>query len=432
MRALLLLLLAAQPLLAVDFDDPRGLVQTAVDKHPALAALRSDVAGLRERVGAAGQLPNPMLMGGIQNKMIDLRDDEMMTMYMVGASQRLVWGDKREARQNIARLEADALELQLDSLRAEIERDVLLAWYEAATADAQIAATRRVGELVDALTAAARVRYEVGTAGQADVIRAQLEKSALEQELLRLRAARRAALARLLPLLDLPFDTNVPPIAMPEGTDDLAIGASVITPEEHPALAAQRSEMTRADEQARLARADARPDVDLEAQYGYRRMQKDMFSVTARIELPLRNDVRIEPRIREAILRREAAQARIGQIRRSVSQALAEAVVAHEETTEQLKFHQAVLVPQAQLAFSSTLAAYQTGQAPFDAVLATETAYLRLQLQYFNYLARHAQAVVNYEALQRGARSASMSASAPAASAATPSTTTGASMGAMQ
>jgi hypothetical protein len=106
--------------------------------------------------------------------------------------------------------------------------------------------------------------------------------------------------------------------------------------------------------------------------------------------------------------------------RRSLTEAMGEAVVAHEEATRQLQFHEAVLVPQAQLAFESTLSAYQTGKAPFDAILTTETDYLRLRLQYYEFLAQHAQAVVNYDALVRGARTSSMSA-APAAVSATSS-----------
>lgn len=419
MRRILFVLLIAQPLLAIDFQNPQSLVAAAVEKHPTLARLRAEARAAQERVTGAGALPNPMLMAGVQNKEITLSDDEMMTMYMVGASQTLVRGDKREARRNIARLTAAAIEKEQQAVAAEIERDVLLAWYDVAAADAELRSIEAVREMVEAIVAAARVRYEVGTSMQADVIRAQLQQSDLEHEMLRLRSARRSALARLLPLLDLPLATEVPPIAFPEGTEDLAIDAPAAPPADHPAIAALQAEVDRAEEEIRLIRAELRPDVDLEAQYGYRRVQRDMFSVTARIELPLRRDQTIEPRVREALLRRDAAQSRIEEVRRSLTQALAEAVVAHEEATHQLHFHEQVLVPQAELAFDSTLAAYQTGSAPFDAILGAETTYLRLRLQYYDFLAKHAQAVVNYEALRRGARASAMTAATPTAPAAT-------------
>lgn len=422
-------LLGASPLLALEFNDPRALVSRAVEESPTLARVRAEIAAARERIAPAESLPNPMLMAGVQNKQIDLRDDEMMTMYMIGASQTLLRPEKREARRNVAELAVRAAEKQLDSVTAEIERDVLLTWYDLAATDAELATIERVREMIEAVIAAARVRYEVGTSAQADVIRAQLQMSDLDHEALQLAGRRRAAVARLLTMLDLPLDTPVPVVTMPENTDDLAIDAPAVPPADHPALAALEAEVARAEEEIRLIETERRPDLDLEAQYAYRPMQRDMFSVTARIELPLRNDALVEPRVREAMLRRDAAKAAIAELRRALTIAMAEAVVAHEEATSQLRFHEDVLVPQAELAFESTLAAYQTGTAPFDALLSTEAAYLRLRLQYFDFLTRHAQAVVTYDALRRGARAGAVGASPAIGSAAMPATSS--SMGSM-
>ena len=61
----------------------------------------------------------------------------------------------------------------------------------------QIAAARDVRQLVSGITDSARVRYEVGRAVQAEVIRAQLELSNLDHEILGLEGQRAAALARL-------------------------------------------------------------------------------------------------------------------------------------------------------------------------------------------------------------------------------------------
>ncbi len=422
MKKLLLVLFATRSLLALDFNDSRLLVERALEAHPTLTRLRAEVAAARERIAPAGSLPNPMLMSGIQNKKIDLRDDQMMTMYMVGASQTLIDPRTRQARRNVAELAAQAGANELASVRAEIERDVLLAWYDLATTDAELAATANVREMIEAVIASARVRYEVGTSAQADVIRAQLQMSDLDHSVLQLKGQRRAAVARLLTLVDLPLDTEVPTVTMPENTDDLAIDAPAVPPSDHPALVALETQVARAEEEIRLAQAERRPELELEAQYGYRRMERDMFSLTARIALPLRNRQLVEPRVREAMLRRDAAKAAILELRRALTTAMAEAVVSHEEATNQMTFHHEVLVPQAQLAFESTLAAYQTGKTPFDAILSTEAAYLRLRLQYFDFLAAHARAIVSYEALRRGAR-AGVSLSSPSGASSTTEST---------
>ena len=424
MKRLLAFLLVAQPLFAIDFNDRASVVSAALESSPTLARLRAEAAAARERITPASQLPNPMVMAGVRDKQVDLSDDEMMTMYMVGASQTVVRPSKRESRRKVAELQAQAVELALASARAEIERDVLLAWWEVATADAQLADATAVREMIDAIVAAARVRYEVGTSAQADVIRAQLQVSDLDRQILGLRGRRNEALARLLPLLGLPSDADVPRLTPPENIEDIQPDASALPPNDHPAIAALQSAVAAEEESIRLIRLELAPDFDIEAQYGYRRMQRDMFSVTARIELPfLRRDKTVEPRLREAMARRDATRLRIDELRRSLTQELAGALAAHAIATEQIRLHQEVLVPQSRLAFDSTLAAYQTGKAAFDAILATESDFLRLNLQYHDFLARHAQAVVSYEALRKGARSAAMGpAAAPAPTSSKPMT----------
>ena len=78
------------------------------------------------------------------------------------------------------------------------------------------------------------------------------------------------------------------------------------------------------------------------------------------------------------------------------------------------------LVLAAPLTARKAFAAYQTGAASFESILATETDYLRLRLQYHELAQRHAQAIVSYEALVRGARPGPMPNLTPVASAATP------------
>jgi outer membrane protein TolC len=389
---------------ALDWQDPKSVVEAALTNNPTLARLEREVAAARERIAPAGSQPNPMLMAGVQNKEIDLSDDEMMTMYMVGAQQTIARGGRREARRTIAELEARVFEQQIVSARAEIERAAIFAWYDLAAADSQIHAAEQVRGLIDAIIDAARVRYEVGTSIQADVIRSQLEKSNLEHQILSLRGARNAALARLLPLVGLSPSTEVPPVHLPHATGARELDAPTTPPASHPALATLATEVERQNAQIRLARLLGTPDITLEASYGYRRTQRDMFSVVASVEIPFRRDTLIEPRVREAIARREAAERQIEELRRDLTSALAAAVAYHEQANAQLKLHDEVLVPQAKLAFESTLTAYQTGKTNFDAVLAAESTYLRLQLDYYQYLAEHIKAVEDFEAIRRGAR----------------------------
>jgi outer membrane protein TolC len=389
----------------IDWHNSEAVAREALERHPGLAsiALRTDAA--QERTRAAGAYPNPMIMAGIQDQQIDLTRDEMMTMYMVGASQTIPRKGRRDALKHGAQLDVEQLRIEARSFREEIRRDTLFAYYDLASADSQTTATEQLAAAVDAIVAAARFRYEAGTTIQAEVIRAQLQQSNIEHQLLRIGGRRRIAASRLSAQLGLPVTTEIPRIHLAHSTERLEIASAPVVPEDHPALAIVRAELERREQDIRLARLLAKPGWSLEASYGMRPEQKDMFSVTARIELPIRKKSVIEPQIRAAEAERDATALRLDDVRRKLLQDLGIAYAQHAEANKQLLLHEQVLVPQSKLAFDSSLAAYQSGRDNFESVLATEMEWLRLEVDYYDFLAQHIKAITDFEALQRGARS---------------------------
>jgi outer membrane protein, heavy metal efflux system len=398
---------------AVDWTSVQSVVDAAVANNPTIHRLQSELAAARERVAPAGAQPNPMLMAGLKDKQIDLRDDAMMTMYMVGASQTFERPSKRDARRTAAELEAQAIELEIAAMRAEIARDARFAWSDLAATDSQISSIEQVREIVNAITDAARVRYEIGTSAQAEVLRAQLERSELDHQLIVLRGRRAAVVARLLPQLGLPASTSVDRIALPHETAAAEIEGSTTPSPEHPAIAALEAQVALQEQMIRLARLETKPDFNVEATYGHRRVERDVFSVVGTIELPLRRKTTIDPRVRDAIALRDAAKFRTEELRRSLSQDLASAAAVHHSANEQIAFHERVLVPQARMAVESALTSYQSGRGTFDSVLAAQATYLRLQIDYYEFLATHIKAIADFEALRNGARAGAIAGSMP-------------------
>ena len=416
----------------IDWRDTAAVVDQALQRHPALIAVDARIDAAGERTLSAGAYPNPMVMAGMQDKQVDLTNDEMMTMYMVGASQTLPRKGRREAQKRTAELQVEQLRLETRSLREEIRRDVLLAYYDLAAADSQISATEQLAAAVDAVVAAARFRYEAGTTIQADIIRAQLQRTNIEHLLLTYSGRRRVAAARLLAQLGFPVTTEIPRLQLAHATQSRSIEATPAVPQDHPALAANANEIEQREQDIRLAKLISKPDWNLEASYGVRPTEKDMFSVLARVELPIRRKSVIEPQIRAAIAEREASVLRLDGVRRRLLEALGMAWAQHADATRQLLLHEQVLVPQSKLAFDSTLAAYQSGRDVFEAVLATETAWLRLELDYYDYLAQHIKAITDFEALQRGARSGASGGGSTAVPSGTTSETSASSMSSMR
>jgi outer membrane protein, heavy metal efflux system len=397
--------LAAMPALAIDWTTPDAVVQAVIEVSPSLAALSAQIRAAEERVGPAGSLPNPMLTGGIQNQPVNLSYDSM-TMYMAGASQTLVRKSKRDALRRSAELDVERLRREYDARKAEIERDVRTAYIDAAAAQNEIAATEKIAHVLTSVSDSSRIRYETGTVPQTDLIRAMLEESAVKHQILLLRRQRNAALARLLPLLQLAQNTPVPSFSLRhemEHPHEVSIDETL--PDVTPAIAELQAEVARAEEELHLAKLATKPDITIEASYGIRPRDTDMISVVGRIELPLRRSTLIEPRIREAIARRDATLQQIEALRQQLRQDLGTAAVLRSEAIEQLSLHVDKLVPAAKLGFDSALVSYQNGKTTFDAVLGSLRAYIALNVDYYDFLRQQMEAEADIDAIRHGARS---------------------------
>ena len=397
------LLIAASASAAIDWNDPRSVVEAAIAASPSLREIDANLAAARARQRGAGAMPNPMLMAGVQNQQIDLSRDPMMTMYVVGASQTFVRGERRDALQRAAQLDIERLEHETQSRRAQITRDVLVAYDDAASASNQIAANEEIARLASMMGDAARARYEVGAAAQIDIIRATIEASNVRHQIVMQRGARDSALARLRALLHLPATENIPSFVLAHAMehhahqDDVSLDAST------PAIAALESEVERAEQDIRLAKLATKPDLNIEASYGMRPEQKDMFSVVGRIELPIRKKTTIEPRIAEAIARRDAARAEIDVLRQQLAADFGEAVASRNEAIEQINLHEKELVPEAKLGFESALASYQAGKTTFDSVLGALQTYRSLNVDYYDFLRQLMIGEAEINALNHGA-----------------------------
>src|SRR5436309_385531 len=134
----------------------------------------------------------------------------------------------------------------------------------------------------------------LGAAAQSDIIRAKVEASNLRHAILMQRGVRDSALARLRAMLDLAPGQTVPPFALTHVMEHRAHAADATLAASTPAIAALEIEVARSEEDLRLARLAAKPDLTIEASYGMRPEQKDMFSVVGRIELPIRKTTTVE------------------------------------------------------------------------------------------------------------------------------------------
>lgn len=414
----------------VDWSDPERLASEAVEAHPALAAAEAALRAARERARGAGAYPNPMVMAGVENQPIDLSNDSM-TMYVVGASQEIPRGEKRRVARTVAALEVTRAAARVAAARAELRRDVMLAYWQIAAADSKLHVLDQMKVMLEMLVDAARVRYETGRGPQSDVVRAQLERTRIEHRSISITGEREAAASRLLALVG--RGGPVPRIPLPHETAGRMLPSADDLAGRHPALLSARADIEAAEASIIAAKLALKPDVALEATYGVRLDEMDMVSLVARIELPLRRGTTVEPYVREAAARRDAARASVAALERTIRASLWTTAAVHREAVDQLRLHAEVLIPQSRLAFETSLASYQTGGDAYTSISDAYTNLLAVELDYYDFLARHIMAINDFEAVRDGALTNAVGGSMPQpASTSGPSSSATGGMGAMR
>jgi len=347
----------------------RAAIETAVAQNPDLASMEARIAAARHRALQADALPDPEIEVGIKDVPVASpslsRSD--FTMEMVTARQTFPGLGKRETR----RASAEAAAENVAALHARdsvaIAADVADAFFSLAEIDRRLNILERSRERLKGAAASATERYKVGKGAQADVLRANLETTALEDRLLSLEADRRATAARFNALQNLAADTPVPPIGpvdpapLGRGTAEVARQAE----ESSPAVAAARANLRHAEEELNLARLERRPDWMATGYYARREKFEDLTGASVSFNLPFTHPRRLDERRAEMEAEVSSARADLESVRNQLRHNVEDAAAQFERNVEQEKLYRTSILPQAETNFRAAQEAYAVGQIDF-------------------------------------------------------------------
>ncbi len=371
------------------------LVAEALEKTPDIAAARAGVEAARRRIEPARTLPDPTGSFTYQNdgRSLSLGSAEGSFVGLM-LSQPLPWPGKLSLAGRVAESEAKEVSAGLLSRTAlSIEARVRTAWYDLALAraiDRLIDERRETARLLEETT---RDRYEAGLAVQQDVLRAQVERSRIDELKAGQRAAITSRLAELNRLLGRSQDAAVettealPPVnAVPETTE---IIASALTRSPEAAAARQRIETGRL--RVEIAKKNFLPDFVVSGGSMYRGSFEmgPMWQAGVSISLPIWVNKRQQNQLAEAQARVAEQAAQTDVVARELEVRTRERVAQLQTANDVATLYDARIVPLDQLSYESALASYQAGKVPlitvFDAVNA-------LYGDRANYLGRLAEA----------------------------------------
>lgn len=321
--------------------------RAATERYPQVVSLDDPMFGFMVGPGGLGQMNG----GG----------------WMVEASQKFPWGDKRALRGSAAASEANAMQGQIGDQRLRLTQMARVAFYDYYLAMRQVEVHHTTHKLLDQFREIAKGKYQVNRATRQDVLQVDLELASLEGHRAELLRDERVAVARINTLLHRNPACFLPPppatIPMPESLPD-AVALLDAAERARPDLYSLASRIKAEEANLCLAHREYYPDPELVAKYDAFMPDDMRAQVGMNINVPLRLDRR-EAAVREACERLQQRRAeyadRLDQVRYEVQSAYDRAV----QTQTAAQLYRDKILPAAERNLEAAQANYTTGKLDF-------------------------------------------------------------------
>jgi len=319
-----------------------------------------------------------------------------------GGSQELPYPGKRDLRGKVAEKEIVVSRAEVGMTLADVLERVKTAYFTLARAQAVLDLLERNRQAVDDIEQAAQIRYRVGTGTQQDLLRAQLERTRLlndiamqQRDLRQVQALLRALLNRPLDSPDMVAEPLTPRLLT--NLDSQVVGIM----EQNPELQIRQAEIEKASTEVQLANREMKPDFGVQYMWQHTSDRfRDYYMATFSVKLPNRG--RVNAALSQAEVRKQQLelqrQAQLKQLQGDVAEQLA----AIHTLEEQLTIYREGLVPQSEAAFNAGMAGYRAGRQEYQSLLSSYSDTLRLGIEYQQLVAEHEIALAHVERLIGG------------------------------
>lgn len=375
----------------------------AQQANPMLQAARLAAAAAAQRVGPAGALPDPRVQFGLMNRMqSDFgATDDPMTMNQLQLMQMIPWPGRLGAARRAARHSAAAVAADADEQGRMLAAGVIMAYYDVAYADRALSVMERTRGLLRDFLDVATTMYAVGSGGQQDVLRAQVEVARMGEEITRMGQMRLAAAARLNAQLGRGSATPVGAVQLPDAGAEVPAADTLIARamDMRPALRAGSERVSASEAAASAARRELLPDLELGLALQSRPAFPDMLSVMVGVSLPLFAGARQLPMRREAAAMRGMAAAELAQLRNETAARIVELRARAAQDQDLALLYRGSILPQARAAVQAALAGYRVGRVTFMQLVDHQMTVNRYEIETFRLLADFHQTIGELDAL---------------------------------
>jgi outer membrane protein TolC len=372
-----------------------SLIDLALENNPELAAAAHIRQSTAQTARAAGALPDPALSVGFLNLPASslALDETPMSGVSLGLSQKIPWPGKLDARTDLA----DALHLQSQAghrlVRNRIVREVTEAYVDYSFRTRSLPIVSDYLTLLKATREIAEARYATGETPAQDVLRVSSMISRTEIRLVQAEQKQWSSILRLRQAVSDTTITTALPFALDEPTSEEADRSSI---ERNPMLSQAALVVEEAKAQRRLARQEYAPDFTLGFDYRIRQAipgdpvrGADYLTFKVGVSLPLWFFAKQKHKVRSAEQVVLATKQRQRSIRDRLSAQYDDAVSRMSVVLESLRRYDNSLVPEATAAARAAEAAYEVGEADFNALLSAQSDAFEIRIERLDLLRQH-------------------------------------------
>ena len=379
------------------------LIEEAQQKNPEVQAALHGQLSARHAQRGAGALPDTQIVVqqlnvGSPRPFAGYTNNDFAFIGL-GVAQQIPWPGKRGLRSEIAGREAKSAQARMEAVQRSIVVQLKETYFRLAYLQQTLIILGENDKLLREVDQVAESRYTVGQGSQQDVLKAQLQHTAILQEInLRQREIEQAEaeLKRLLARAqDSPDIVAEPLRERPLSKTAAELAAQV---QSNPDVQAQQEMLNKSAKQVELARKEFRPDFGL--QYMYQntdRKFRDYYMMTLSLNLPNRGRRKAE--LATALEQQRSASAQLQAEVQQRQAAIQDAVVVAQSSAEQLRIYREGLIPQADATFRAALAGYETNKQDFETLLSSFLDVLKFQEAYQKELSDHESALARLESL---------------------------------
>lgn len=362
------------------------LIQEVLARNPELAAARKQWEASSHRIVQARSLDDPTLSVHLWNfpqTFNATRADNSI----FGLSQNLPFPGKLALKSEIASRSADMAEQAIRAKERELVARLKQAYYDLFLTQKTIQIHHEQVELLRQFFEIANTKFRAGQGSQADVLKAQVEVSVLQQQLPVLEQRQKTAAAMLNTLLD--RDSSSPlglvqepaqvPIDQPLG--DLHSLALSDRPELKAAeLDVQRSEQSRA-----LAQRQYYPDFNVAVQRFQNYQANDGFGAYVAMSIPFAfwSKPKHDAGVQEAAAAVAVARAQQHALENLTRFQINDLIAKLKATDQVATLYRTTILPQAEQSLESAKVGYRAGKGSFLDLIDIQRAWRGFQHEYF-------------------------------------------------